>query len=163
MSEEYLDGMQDEFNAVIAHFERGLVSIRTGRASPQMLENVKVHVASYGAQMPLNQLASISAPDARLLVLNPWDKSTISDIEKGIVAAGLGLNPSSDGQIVRVPIPALTADRRQDLIKKVGAEKENSATPSAFVVVSILGAPRCEMVTVAPTTASKYPCSSSPS
>lgn len=126
MSEEYLDGMQDEFNAVIAHFERGLVSIRTGRASPQMLENVKVHVASYGAQMPLNQLASISAPDARLLVLNPWDKSTISDIEKGILSAGMGLNPQNDGQVIRVPIPALTEDRRRDLERKVNALAEDA-------------------------------------
>jgi ribosome recycling factor len=126
MSEEYLEGMADDFNGVVSRFEKNLVSIRTGRASPQMLENVSVLVASYGTNMPLNQLASISAPDARLLVLNPWDKSTISDIEKGILTAGMGLNPQNDGQLIRVPIPPLTAERRRDLEKKVNAFAEDA-------------------------------------
>jgi len=126
MSDEYLEGMNDDFKGVIGRYERNLVSIRTGRASPQMLENVQVHVASYGANMPINQLASISAPDARLLVLNPWDKSTISDIEKGILSAGMGLNPQNDGQIIRVPIPALTEERRRDLERKVNALAEDA-------------------------------------
>jgi ribosome recycling factor len=126
MSDEYLEAMHDDFKSAVAHFERNLVSVRTGRASPQMLENVQVHVASYGANMPLNQLASISAPDARLLVLNPWDKTTISDIEKGILSAGMGLNPNNDGQVIRVPIPALTAERRADLERKVNQFAEDA-------------------------------------
>jgi ribosome recycling factor len=105
MSAEYLDAMKEDFAKVEASLRRDLQTIRTGRASPQLLENVMVEVASYGAAMPLNQLGSITAPDARLLVVNPWDKSTLKDIERGIVAAGLGLNPSNDGQIVRIPIP----------------------------------------------------------
>jgi ribosome recycling factor len=78
-----------------------------------------VLVASSGATMPLNQLATVQAPDARLLTITPWDKSTISDIERGIIAAGLGLNPSNDGQLIRVPVPPLTQDRRRDLVKQV--------------------------------------------
>lgn len=126
MSDEYLEGMSDDFSSVITALERELVSVRTGRASPQMLENVQVHVAAYGANMPLNQLASISAPDARLLLLNPWDKSTISDIEKGILSAGMGLNPQNDGQVVRVPVPALTAARRDEMGRQVGKMAEDA-------------------------------------
>ena len=126
MSDEYLESMADDFSSVVTRYERNLVSVRTGRASPQMLENVSVTVASYGASMPINQLASISAPDARLLVLNPWDKSTISDIEKGILSAGMGLNPQNDGQIIRVPIPALTEERRRELERKVNALAEDA-------------------------------------
>jgi len=126
MSDEYLEGMNDDFAKVVTAFQRELVSVRTGRASPQMLENVQVHVAAYGASMPINQLASISAPDARLLVLNPWDKTTISDIEKGILSGGLGLNPQNDGQIIRVPIPALTQARRDEMVRQVGKMAEDA-------------------------------------
>ncbi len=124
--EEYLSEMANDMKAGLEALEQQLSTVRTGRASPQLLENVKVHVTSYGADMPINQLATISAPDARLLVVSPWDKSTIPDIEKGIVAAGLGLNPSNDGQIVRVPIPALTGERRRDLAKLVKRYGEES-------------------------------------
>ncbi len=126
MSDEYLEGMPEDFSKVLGGFKRELVSVRTGRASPQMLENVQVHVAAYGAKMPLNQLASISAPDARMLVLNPWDKTTISDIEKGILSGGLGLNPQNDGQIIRVPIPALTQARRDEMVRQVGKMAEDA-------------------------------------
>jgi ribosome recycling factor len=126
MSDEYLNAMRDDFGKVTAAFKRELTTIRTGRASPQILENVQVLVASYGATMPLNQLASIQAPDARLLVLNPWDKSTIADIERGITMANLGLNPSNDGQIVRVPIPPLTQERRKEMVRNVGRLTEEA-------------------------------------
>ncbi len=119
MSEEYLDAMTDDFASAAERFERELGTVRTGRASPQMLTNVQVMVASYGTSMSLNQLATVTAPDARLLVVNPWDKGTISDIEKGIVLANLGLNPASDGQIIRVPIPALTQERRKEMVRNV--------------------------------------------
>jgi ribosome recycling factor len=75
--------------------------------------------------MPINQLAKVQAPDARLIVVTPWDKSTIGDIERGIIAAGLGLNPSNDGQVIRVPVPPLTSERRRDLarqLRKTGEE-----------------------------------------
>lgn len=126
MLDEYLDSMKDDFGKVIDAFKRDLASVRTGRATPQLLDSVRVEVASYGAVMPLNQLATISAPEPRLLVVNPWDKSTIQDIEKGIVLANLGLNPSNDGQLVRVPIPALTGERRKQLVRKVGQLAEDA-------------------------------------
>jgi len=119
MSDEYLSAMDDDFSKVESGFRQQLSAIRTGRASPQILENLQVQVASYGASMSIKELASISVGDARLLVVNPWDKGTITDIERGIQAAGLGLNPSNDGQIIRVPIPALTGDRRQNLVRQV--------------------------------------------
>ena len=133
MSDEYLEGMKDDFAKVEVAFKRELVSIRTGRASPQMLENVQVHVATYGASMPINQLASISAPDARLLVLNPWDKSTIPDLEKGIMSAGLGLNPQNDGQVIRVPIPVLTQARRDEMVRQVGKLAEDARVRARMV------------------------------
>jgi len=113
MVNEYLDAMNDDMKSAIAALEKELITVRTGRASPQLLENVRVDVAAYGGIMPLNQLASIAAPDARMLVVTPWDKSVLTDVEKAIASSGLGLNPSSDGQIVRVPIPALTGEHRE--------------------------------------------------
>ena len=126
MVDEYLEAMSDDMKAAIAALEKELTTVRTGRASPQLLESVQVDVSSYGSVMPLNQLASIAAPDARLLVVTPWDKSTLGDIEKAIGSSGLGLNPSSDGQVVRVPIPALTGERRQELTKVVRRHGEDS-------------------------------------
>ena len=117
--DEYLEAMDEDMGKAIEALQAGLAKIRTGRASPALVEGVGIHVSSYDMQMPLNQLATIQAPDARMLVITPWDKSTISDIERGIIAAGLGLNPSNDGQIVRLPVPPLTAERRQDLVKQV--------------------------------------------
>ena len=120
MSDEYLEAMRDDFQQVVDSLKRDLSTIRTGRASPQLLETVSVQVQAYGSSMPLNQLATISAPDARLLVVNPWDKGTLPDIERAIMNSELGLNPGSDGQVIRVPIPALTGERRQELVKRVG-------------------------------------------
>lgn len=117
--DEYLDAMREDFDKVLESLKQQLATVRTGRASPQLLDQVQVQVQAYGATMPLNQLATITAPDARLLVVNPWDKGTIPDIERSIQAAGLGLNPSSDGQVIRVPIPALTGERRQELVRTV--------------------------------------------
>ncbi len=117
--DEYLEEMQADMNKAHDALLRDFLKVRTGRATPALVENVNVTVASYGASMPVNQLATVVAPDARLLVLTPWDKTTIHDIERGIVAAGLGLNPSNDGQVIRVPVPALTKDRRDHLVKQV--------------------------------------------
>jgi ribosome recycling factor len=117
--DEYLDSMNDDMNKALEALTQALATVRTGRATPKLLEGVQILVHAYGATMPINQLASIQAPDARLLVVTPWDKSTMQDIERGILAAGLGLNPSSDGQVIRVPVPPLTAERRQDLVKQV--------------------------------------------
>ncbi|MFT4975901.1 MAG: ribosome recycling factor [Myxococcota bacterium] len=119
MSNEYISAMKDDFTERIGGLEKNLSTIRTGRATPQLLDSVQIAVASYGATMPLKQLATIQAPDARLLVVNPWDKGTLKDIERGLLASDLGLTPSSDGQIIRLPVPPLTGERRQQLIRQV--------------------------------------------
>ena len=123
---EYLDGIDDDFESGIQAFKSNLNTVRTGRASPQLIEGVQVDVTSYGAKMGLKEIASINAPDARLLVVNPWDKTTINDIERAIRAAGLGFNPNNDGQVVRVPIPPLTGERRADLVRRVRLLAEES-------------------------------------
>jgi len=117
--DEYLESMQDDMAKAQEALRQQLAKVRTGRATPALVDGVTVNVQSYGATMPLNQLATIQAPDPRLLVITPWDKSTLGDVEKAIVAADLGLNPSNDGKVIRVPVPALTAERRQDLVKQV--------------------------------------------
>ena len=121
MTDEYIEAMAEDFEKVVGHLKKELATIRTGRATPQLLENINVQVAAYGSSMPMNQLATITAPDARTLVVNAWDKSTLPDIERAIANANLGLNPGNDGQIIRVPVPALTGERRQELVKKCGA------------------------------------------
>lgn len=92
-----------------------LSKIRTGRANPAILEGLKVEY--YGAQVPLRQIAAITAPEPRLLVVQPWDKSVISEIERAILKSDLGLNPLSDGNLLRIPIPLLTEERRRDLVR----------------------------------------------
>jgi ribosome recycling factor len=95
--------------------KREFNGLRTGRAHPGLLETVKVH--AYGTDMPLNQVGSVGVPEARLLTVQVWDRALVGAVEKAIRDAGLGLNPASDGQLVRVPIPLLTAERRNDLAK----------------------------------------------
>lgn len=115
--DEYLEAMTGDMDGAIEGLKRDLGKVRTGRATPKLVDGVMVTVQSYGTTMPITQLATIQAPDPRLLTVSPWDKSTIADIERGILAAGLGLNPSNDGQIIRVPVPSLTQDRRKELVK----------------------------------------------
>lgn len=124
--EEYLEAMAEDMRKALDALDRELAKVRTGRATPKLVDGVQVHVHSYGATMPINQLATITAPDARLLVVTPWDKSTIPDVEKGIIAAGLGLNPSNDGQLIRIPVPPLTQERRQDLVRVVKKQGEDA-------------------------------------
>jgi ribosome recycling factor len=126
MSQEYLDAMHDDFTKVIDSLRRELASIRTGRATPALLDNISVQVQAYGSSMPLNQLASVTAPDARMLMVNPWDKNTMPDIERAIMNSDMGLNPASDGTVIRVPVPSLTGERRQELVKKVGKMCEDA-------------------------------------
>jgi len=97
----------------VLHQEFG--GLRTGRASTSLLDTISVQ--AYGADMPLNQVGTVSVPEPRMLSVQVWDKGLVSSVEKAIMESGLGLNPSSDGQLVRVPIPALTEDRRQELTK----------------------------------------------
>ncbi len=98
--------------------------IRSGRAHPSLLENVMVE--SYGSMVPLKQVANISIVDARMLQIVPWDKSGIAGIEKGIIGAGLGLNPATAGTTIRIPLPPLTEERRRDLIKVIREHAENA-------------------------------------
>ena len=98
-------------------------SIRAGRANVSMLDGIQVE--QYGSEMPLNQVGSVSAPEARLLVIDPWDKSLIGKIEKAIIAANLGLTPNNDGKVIRLIMPELTADRRKEYVKMAKSEAEN--------------------------------------
>jgi ribosome recycling factor len=124
--DDYLDALHSDQAGALDALTKELAKVRTGRATPKLLEGVVVAVQSYGTTMPITQLATIQAPDARLLVVTPWDKGTAADIEKAILAAGLGLNPQSDGQVIRVPVPALTQDRRKDLVKIVRKAGEDA-------------------------------------
>jgi len=98
--------------------------IRAGKASPTLLDNIKV--SYYGSQTPLNQLANVSAPEPRLLTVQPYDKSIIEDIEKAIMASGLGLNPNNDGVLIRIPLPILSEERRKELVKHAREVAENA-------------------------------------
>jgi ribosome recycling factor len=105
----------DRMSKTIDHLKHEFQSLRTGRASVSMVESVKVDY--YGTMTPLNQTANISVPEARMIMIQPWDKSLLSAIEKAILSADLGLNPTNDGSFVRVPIPTLTDERRKDIIR----------------------------------------------
>lgn len=111
------DDAEERMKKSLEHLQHELAKIRTGRATPALLDTVKVDY--YGNPTPLNQVASVSAPEPRLLVITPWEKKLIADIEKAIQAAELGLNPSNDGNMIRVPIPELSDERRHDLMKLV--------------------------------------------
>ena len=97
--------------------KRELASIRTGKATTNLLDTVRID--AYGQQMPLNQVASVAAPEARLLTVTPWDKGLVQAIEKGLRDSDLGLNPAAQGGVIRVPLPALNEERRKDLVKVV--------------------------------------------
>jgi len=113
----YLDPHSDKMNMVIASFEEELTTIRAGRANPNMLNGITIDY--YGTQTPLSQVGNISIPEARIILIQPWDVSVLKDIEKSIQASNLGINPSNDGKVIRLVIPELTEDRRQSLSKDV--------------------------------------------
>jgi ribosome recycling factor len=116
MVDDVISELQDNQKKAVEAFKRDLSRVRTGRANMAVLEPVRVEY--YGSKVPLNQVASLSIPDARLIVIKPWDKSTIPEIEKGINIAEIGLTPQNDGELVRLPIPALTEERRRELVKQ---------------------------------------------
>ncbi|MEK4801887.1 MULTISPECIES: ribosome recycling factor [Oceanobacillus] len=122
MSDTIMSTMREKMNQAVQSYSKSLATVRAGRANPSLLDNVFVDY--YGASTPLNQLANISAPEARMLVITPYDKSALSDIEKAIQKADLGLSPSNDGNIIRISIPPLTEERRKDLVKVVGKYAE---------------------------------------
>jgi ribosome recycling factor len=107
--------MRAQMEAALEAMRREFASVRTGKASPALLDIVRVD--AYGAKTPLNQVASINTPEPRLIVVQPWDKSLMGAIERAIQAADLGLNPSNDGNIIRVPIPPLSEERRKDMVR----------------------------------------------
>lgn len=117
MINEIIEDAEGRMNKAIEHLSVDFTSLRAGRANPAMVDKIMVNY--YGVPTPLNQLANINVPEARLLVINPWDKGSIVEIEKAILRSDLGINPSNDGNVIRLNIPQLTEDRRKDLVKVV--------------------------------------------
>lgn len=117
MISDLLTEAEDHMEKAVEHVASEFSTVRTGRANPQILQRITVEY--YGSPTPLQQLASISVPEPRLLVVHPFDQSTVSDVEKAIQQADLGLNPSNDGSLIRIAFPPLTEERRKELIKVV--------------------------------------------
>lgn len=113
---------EERMEKVINAFQREMATLRAGRATPALLDRIEVDY--YGTVTPLNQLAGVSAPESRLLVIQPWDKQSLGDIEKAILKSDLGLTPTSDGNIIRLAIPQLTEERRKELVKLVRKKAE---------------------------------------
>ncbi len=122
MINDVLREAEAKMERAVQALREDLMTVRTGRASPALLERVRVDY--YGAPTPLNQLASISAPEPRLLVVRPWDASAIGSIEKSILKSDLGLTPSNDGKVIRLPVPQLTEERRRELGRHVSHRVE---------------------------------------
>jgi ribosome recycling factor len=119
-----LDMAKDGMEKAVNHLNHELVKIRTGKADPNILNDV--HVDYYGASTPLYQLANVNTPDASTISIQPWDKSSLGAIEKAIMQSNLGLNPSNDGDLIRISIPPLTEERRKELVKHVKNLAENA-------------------------------------
>lgn len=122
MTEEVLADARARMLKAVEATRREFASLRTGRASPGILEQIRVDY--YQTPTPINQLATISVPEPRLLVVQPWDKSIVRDVERAILKSDLGLVPSSDGTVIRIPIPTLTEERRRDLVKLARRQAE---------------------------------------
>jgi ribosome recycling factor len=117
MKDEVLKEAKRKMDKVLEVMARDLSRVRTGRASVALLEGIKVDC--YGTSMPLSQVASLAAPESRLLTVQPWDPTLLGEIDKAILKSDLGLNPVNDGKVIRLPIPPLTTERRKDLVKMV--------------------------------------------
>lgn len=124
MPKSIVASTKDKMTKAVQAYTRDLASIRAGRASASLLD--KISVEYYGAFTPVNQLASISVPEARMLVIQPYDKTVVSEIEKAIMKSDLGINPTSDGTLIRIAIPALTEERRKELVRLVRKESEDA-------------------------------------
>lgn len=123
MTAELIAEMRSEMDSVVDGLARELAGIRTGRASPSLVDNVQVDY--HGTTLPLRQIATVSAPEVNLLVIQPWDPGSISSIEKAILKSNLGLNPSNDGNVIRITVPPLTEERRADLAKLLSGRIED--------------------------------------
>ncbi len=108
----------------IDHFSENLQNIRAGRANPKLIE--KITFSYYGVDTPINQAATINVPEARMLTITPWDKNNVKSIEKAILSSELGITPSNDGTMIRLPFPALTEERRKELVKEVSGQSEEA-------------------------------------
>jgi len=124
VSTQVMNETKERMEKAIGAYQRELATVRAGRANPSLLD--KVTVEYYGAQTPLNQIASITVPEARMLVITPYDKTALGDIEKAIQKADLGVTPSNDGNIIRITIPPLTEERRKELAKLVKKYSEDA-------------------------------------
>ena len=115
---------KDSMNATVAHFDKELQKVRAGKASPQMLDGIKVDY--YGNPTPIDQVANVNTPDAHQIVIQPWERNMLPVIEKAILASDVGITPSNDGKAIRLVFPERTEERRKDLIKKAKAAGENT-------------------------------------
>ena len=122
MTDDIYADAEAKMDKAIAAFQRELSTLRAGRATPSLLDRIEVDY--YGVSTPLNQLAGVSAPEPRLLVVQPWDKQAMPEIEKAIMKSDLGLTPSNDGNVIRLTIPELTEERRKELVKYVRKKAE---------------------------------------
>lgn len=122
--ESLIDNYKPELEKVLKNLEAELATLRVGRANPLMVENILVE--AYGTKMSLKQLASISVPEARTILIQPWDKSIIKNVEKAIIEANIGINPVNEGQQIRLTIPPLTEESRRELVKSVGEKMEKA-------------------------------------
>jgi ribosome recycling factor len=125
-AKELYSSLKHRMDQAVAGFQANLASIRTGRASVHLLDQVKVDY--YGTHTPISQLAQVSAPEAHLIVISPWDPTVLQDMEKALRTAELGLNPQSDGKILRVPIPPMTEERRREVVKHLNRVLEEHRT-----------------------------------
>jgi ribosome recycling factor len=121
--EFYVEHARELMEKSLQHTAATLAKIRAGKAMPNMLDGIMVEY--YGNPTPINQVASVNSQDARTLVIKPWEKSIVTDIERSIINSDLGLNPQNDGELIRINIPALTEERRFDLVKQAKGEAEN--------------------------------------
>lgn len=124
MGKRVLDNTKERMDKAIGSYSRDLAVIRAGRASASLLDRVMIDY--YGSPTPVNQMAGVSIPEPRMIVIQPYDRSTIKDIEKAILTSDLGLNPTNDGSVIRLIIPALTEERRKELAKKVKSAAEDA-------------------------------------
>lgn len=124
MRKEILSNLREQMNRTQEHIRREFSSIRTGRASTSLLDSIDVDY--YGSSVPLNQIANVSVPEARLLLITPYDKGALGSIEKALLKSDLGLTPNNDGRVIRIPIPELTEERRKSLVKVVRRLAEDS-------------------------------------
>jgi ribosome recycling factor len=120
----FLDDAKDNMEKALTHLSNELIKLRAGKANPNMLDGI--HVDYYGTSTPLSQLANINTPDAKSIVIQPWEKKIIGDIEKAILAANIGVTPMNNGEVVRLNLPPLTEERRKQLVKAVNHEGENA-------------------------------------